>query len=357
VVAPLVTNAARGLSVSTPEEIDARLDPRVRDFLRDQPEVAITDVLDRDELLADVASAQGRAMLIAEAVFMESGDSEEVAPSTGLRFRSIDVNSAPDGNVITLHVIRPDDDEVRACVYYIHGGAMASLSCTYGNYRTWGRLIAAQGVVVVMVEFRNAVVPSSLSEVAPFPAGLNDCVSGLRYVHANTASLGIDAHRIVVAGESGGANLTIATALSLKADGDLELVKGLFAFCPYINGVWPDARYPSSSEYAELLSDVKSNRGRMGYGIEAFNSRNPRAWPGFAGREDVAGFPPTVISVNECDPLRDEGVAFFRLLLSAGVAAQARVVLGTMHATEMFPTVCPEISREAARALAAFATS
>jgi len=49
----------------------------------------------------------------------------------------------------------------------------------------WGKLIAANGVAVVMVDFRNAVVPSSVPEVAAFPAGLNDCVSGLKWVIAN----------------------------------------------------------------------------------------------------------------------------------------------------------------------------
>jgi acetyl esterase/lipase len=93
----------------------------------------------------------------------------------------------------------------------------------------------------------------------------------------------------------------------------------------------------------------------VGYGIEAFDARDPLAWPGFATRDDVTGFPPTVISVNECDPLRDEGVAFYRLLLSAGVAARGREALGTLHSTEMFPTICPEISRATAKELAAFA--
>ena len=102
---------------------------------------------------------------------------------------------------------------------------------------------------------------------------------------------------------------------------------------------------------------MKSNRGRIGYGIDAFEARDPLAWPGFATIDDVTGLPPTVISVNECDPLRDEGVAFYRLLLAAGVAARALVALGTMHATEMYPTVCPELSRASARALAQFATS
>jgi acetyl esterase len=337
-------------------DLDALLDPRVREFFHAQPLVAVTDVKDRDAMLAEVASTEGRAMLLAEAIFMNQGDSEDVAPSTGLRFSTIEVVSSPDGNVITLHVIRPDDDEVRACIYYIHGGAMAGLSCTYGSFRTWGRLIAAYGVVVVMVEFRNAVSPSTVRDVAPFPAGLDDCVSGLRYVHETAAALGVDAERIVVSGESGGGNLSIATALRLKRDADLDMVKGLYVFCPYINGSWPDPRYPSSITYRELLSDVTCNRGRIGYGIEAFNARDPLAWPGFATRDDVTGFPPTVVSVNECDPLRDEGVAFYRLLLSAGVDARGHEALGTMHATEMYPTICPEISRATARDVAEFAT-
>ena len=46
-------------------------------------------------------------------------------------------------------------------------------------------------------------------------------------------------------------------------------------------------------------------------GPKAFNARNPLAWPSFAKREHVEGLPPTVISVNECDPLLDEGIGFY----------------------------------------------
>ena len=62
-----------------------------------------------------------------------------------------------------------------------------------------------------MVDFRNCVTSSSVPEVAPFPAGLDDCVSGLRWVAANHEELGIYQGRIVVAGNSGGGNLTLAT--------------------------------------------------------------------------------------------------------------------------------------------------
>jgi acetyl esterase/lipase len=206
-----------------------------------------------------------------------------------------------------------------------------------------------------MVDFRNCLTPSSVPEVEPFPAGLNDCVSGLRWVIENAADLGINPDRVIVAGESGGGNLTLATALKLKQDGALDLVKGFYALCPYIAGEWPRPENPSSAENNGILLDLHDNRGAMGYGIEAFNQGNPLAWPSFATVDDLSGLPPVVISVNECDPLRDEGINFYRLLLEAGVAARCRQVMGTMHGTEIFTIACPEVSRDTARDIAGFA--
>ena len=146
---------------------------------------------------------------------------------------------------------------------------MAAMSCFDGMYRGWGKHIAANGVAVVMVDFRNCVVASSAPEVAPYPAGLNDCVSGLRWVASHADDLGIDPARIVVAGESGGGNLTLASGLKLRRDGDLDLVKGLYALCPYIAGQWPAPGCPSSIENEGILLHLHNNRGAVGYGIEA----------------------------------------------------------------------------------------
>ena len=227
------------------------------------------------------------------------------------------------------------------CVYYIHGGGMATMSCYYGNYRAWGRMIASQGVAVAMVDFRNAVRASTAPEVAPYPAGLNDCVSGLKWVHANAEKLGIDINRVIVAGESGGGNLTLATGMKLLKDGDIGHVQGLYALCPYIAGEWPLPQNPSSTENEGILISVHHNRGAMGYGIEAFRARDPLAWPSFAKADDVKGLPPVVISVNECDPLRDEGINFYRFLMRNGVHARCRQVMGTVHGTEIFIVVLP----------------
>jgi acetyl esterase/lipase len=335
---------------------DPRLDPRLKMILSLLPPLAARDVDSREALVAEANSDAARQAAESFRGFMDLCDTEEAAPSAGLRVHTEQVTSAPDGNTINLQIIRPDNDEVVACVYYIHGGGMATLSCFDGMYRGWGKLIAANGVAVVMVDFRNAVAPSSVPEVAPFPAGLNDCVSGLNWVVDHTAELGVDPARIVVAGESGGGNLTLATGLRLQREGHIHLVKGLYALCPYIAGQWPHPDCPSSVENNGILLDLHNNRGAMGYGIEAFKESNPLAWPSFSTLDDVKGFPPTVISVNECDPLRDEGINFYRLLLEAGVAARCRQVMGTMHGTEIFTIACPDISRDTARDLAGFAS-
>ena len=147
-------------------------------------------------------------------------DGPRSATPSGRLLQGVTIHTEPsplaDGNPINIQFIRPDTDEVLACVYYIHGGGMTMMSCYDGMYRAWGRIIAAKGVAVAMVDFRNAMRASSAPEVAPFPAGLNDCVSGLKWVHDNAGTLGIDPARIVVAGESGGGNLTLATGLKLS---------------------------------------------------------------------------------------------------------------------------------------------
>jgi acetyl esterase len=334
---------------------DPRIDPRLKALMGGWPVIKARDAADREEILArnnsDKAAAGRDAMLR----FAERADTEEIAPSTGLTFTEESFVSQPDGNTVKVRFVRPDFAGDRpGCVVYLHGGGMASMSCYDGNYRAWARIIAAAGVAVAMVDFRNAVVASSSPEVAPYPAGLNDCASAVRWAAASADRLGIDPGRIVVAGESGGGNLTLATGLRLLRDGDVGLLAGLYALCPYILGDWPQDACPSSVENNGILMDLHNNHGRLGYGIEAFEAGDPLAWPGFATEADVVGLPPTLISVNECDPLRDEGVNFYRLLLAAGVPTTCRQVMGTVHAAEIFPMACPDVSRETAHSIAAF---
>lgn len=334
---------------------DPRIDPRLAAVLALIPVGASPDVASREELLEQVHTPEARAAYAATIQAMNLLDDENVVPHTGLTTSEHQLTSQPDGNTVKVLVTRPEGTDVLPGVVYFHGGGMQTMSCFDGVYRAWARTIAAQGVAVVMVDFRNALLASSATEVEPYPAGLHDCVSGVKWAHEHAADLGVDPDALVLAGESGGGNLTLAAGMKLLRDGDIRLVRGLFAMCPYIAGLYPDARYPSTVENDGIFLSLHNNRGVMAYGIEAFEAKDPLAWPAFATEDDVRGLPPTVISVNECDPLRDEGIEFYRLLLRAGVQARGRVVLGTPHGAELIGIATPDISRDGAAAIAHFA--
>jgi acetyl esterase len=118
---------------------DIRLDPRLKALLAGMTAEPSGDVGSRETLLAEANSEAARQQAELFRSFMDLCDTEEAAPSADLRVHTEKAVSQPDGNTINLQVIRPDSDETLACVYYIHGGGMASLSCYDGMYRGGGR--------------------------------------------------------------------------------------------------------------------------------------------------------------------------------------------------------------------------
>ena len=116
----------------------------------------------------------------------------------------------------------------------------------------------------------------------------------------------------------------------------------------------------TGSNTLEVMEGVRAvlaevNATYVERGIEHFEAKDPLAWPMFAGESDVDGLPMTVISVNECDPLRDEGIEFYRFLNEAGVPARCRQVMGTVHGSEVFAVSCPDVARETASSIALLA--
>ena len=183
--------------------LDPRVDPRIKTVFATFELPTPTSVASREELLAEEATASATAKAEAMKAFLDAMDTEMIAPSTGLSVRTERFTSSPDGNSVNIQFIRPENGKILPCVYYIHGGGMATMSCYYGNYRAWGRMIAAQGVAVAMVDFRNAVRASTAPEVAPYPAGLNDCVSGLKWVHAAVRQSSLDLEHLLRARDHG----------------------------------------------------------------------------------------------------------------------------------------------------------
>jgi acetyl esterase/lipase len=176
-------------------------------------------------------------------------------------------------------------------------------------------------------------------------------MSSLEYVYFNKEVLNVD--NIILLGESGGANLSLAVALLAKQRHVQHWIAGVYALCPYIYGDYnyeskEAGKYPPSLRDNDclLLPRCKEMQSMsmlyLPHGQSP--SKNPLAWPYHASLADLKGLPPHVISVNELDPCRDEGLEYCAKLLEAKVTARSRVVKGTCHAGEMlFMKFLPDI--------------
>ena len=262
-----------------------------------------------------------------------------------------------DGNPITLHIHQPANRSGNVpCIVHTHGGGMVLMTAEDPGFIRWRNNLADMGMVVVGVEFRNG---GGVLGDHPFPAGLNDCASAAQWAHANRAALGISS--IVISGESGGGNLCIATTLKAKQEGWLDAIDGVYAMCPYVSGLYPElpAELPSLRENDEYMIGTRMMGALMRvYDPTSDHRTNPLAWPYHATPADLDGLPPHIVSVNELDPLRDEGLAFARKLAAAGVSTVSRTVNGTPHAGDQgFPDVTPDIYHETVRSVYGFARS
>jgi len=333
---------------------DPRLDPRIAAVLEMAGELApnvtapplgadVQACLDYCSAFETANSSQHDAMLAAMPAFPNVQSYTEVI-------------EGGDGNDIALYIHKPkDQDGDIPCIVHTHGGGMVLMAASDPGFQRWRNSLAATGMVVVGVEFRNG---GGRLGNHPFPAGLNDCASAVAWTHERRATLKLSS--IVLSGESGGGNLALATALKAKREGWIEYIDGVYAMCPYISGQY-------ATQPAELAT-LRSNDGYMldqammaalakVYDPNDEHGANPLAWPLHATPDDLSGLPPHVISVNELDPLQDEGLAYYRKLLAAGVSAVGRTVHGTPHAGDgTFPDITPDIYEETVNSIRGFAT-
>ena len=231
---------------------------------------------------------------------------------------------------------------------------MVILEASNPCYVAWRDRLASQGLIVAGVEFRNGA--GRLGD-HPFPAGLEDCIDAVRWALGELPLLG--GAGVVINGESGGGNLALATAIAAARDGWGEQIAGVYAQCPYISGAWsdPPPELPSlwendgyfvSCSLFEVFCAV--------YDPSGAHREDPLCWPLCAGSDDLRGLPPHIVSLNELDPLRDEGLAYYRKLLHSGVSAVGRVVPGTCHAADvMLQAALPDIAAASARDIVGFA--
>ena len=336
-------------------EADERAHPRIVEVLKAVGGLAAAV----DPVGADASYEQCLAYCLAFEAAGAAGNEMLLAalPKLDTVEKYTETIAGADGNSITLHIHRPKGIAGKVpCVVHTHGGGMVLMTAEDPMFVRWRDALADAGVLTIGVEFRNG---GGRLGNHPFPAGLNDCAAAVNWAHAQRDALGIS--NIVISGESGGGNLCIATTLKAKREGWLEQIDGVFALCPYISGAYAAPPPNLLSLYENdgyMLSCQQMSALVKVYDPGGEHASNPLAWPLAAQTSDLEGLPPHVISVNELDPLRDEGLAYYRKLIRAGVPAVARTVHGTPHAGDlMYPDVLPELYQDTLRALVGFVGS
>jgi acetyl esterase len=242
-------------------------------------------------------------------------------PSTLAQVRSVEDTTVPGGaGERPARIYRPDVDGPVPTIVFFHGGGFV-----IGDIETHddqARLICRDGeMVVVSVDYR-------LAPEDRFPAGYEDCLAATRWAAANIDSLGGDASKLVVGGDSAGGNLSAVVAQTCRTEG--PRLAAQFLIYPGID-FSPDGDYPSRVVNAEGYFLTAED---MLFFFDKYlptdaDVADPRLSPIRA--RDLAGVAPAVIGVAEFDPLRDEGLAYAKALADAGVDVTARRYDGMIH--------------------------
>jgi acetyl esterase len=233
---------------------------------------------------------------------------------------SIENRSIPGpGGPLPVRIYRPREGVLPLLVYYHGGGWVVG---DLDSHDSVCRDLALAGDCVVMaVDYR-------LSPEHRFPAAPDDCLAALRWAAGHAAELGIDASRIVVAGDSAGGNLATVTAMRARDEGGPGLAGQLL--------IYPvTAHYnPATPSMIENAEGYFLTRDAMIFFIDQYLADpSHAAHPHFAviGAPDLSRLPPAYVITAQYDPLRDEGEAYAARLGEAGVKVQHHRYDGMIH--------------------------
>ena len=238
-------------------------------------------------------------------------------------FASRDVDA---GGVPARLYLPSSEKNLGLCVF-IHGGGWVFHNLD--DYDDICRRLAMQsGHAVLSIDYR-------LAPEFPFPTPLEDCLTATRWAYENAESLGCDASRMVVCGDSAGGNLSTLVAQHSGVEFKMQLL------------IYPatDARCISESYRKNALGYLLtapamtwfyghylSGSGSSSSGASPGSVDDPKVSPLLASDEVLAKMPPTFIITAEYDPLCDEGEQYAKRLSDLGVPTTCVRYFGQIHA-------------------------
>jgi epsilon-lactone hydrolase len=240
-----------------------------------------------------------------------------------LKVEHAEVGGVP-GDWLTM----PGADAARA-VLYIHGGAF--VLCSPRGYRPLGARIAKA------TRARTFLVDYRLAPENPFPAAIQDCADAYRGILAQ----GVAPSSIIIAGDSAGGNLVVATLLSLR-DAGVPLPAGGVCISPWVDLECVGETMKSKADMDPLCA-YDSMIAQAALYLNGHGARDPLASPIHA---DLRGLPPLLIQVGSEETLLDDSKRLARRAEESGVAVRLEIFDGMPHVWHVFASYLPE-GREA----------
>jgi acetyl esterase len=221
------------------------------------------------------------------------------------------------------------DDLLPGFVFF-HGGGMVA-----GSIETHDRVCAAlaqtTGCRLISVDYR-------LAPEHKFPAAIEDAIAATQWVYDQAAALGIDAAKLVVGGDSAGATLSAVVCQHARQNNGPAIALQCL-LCPVLDFDEPS---PSRQAFAEnhLLDKATIDADIADYLPGDADPADIRISPLRAN--DLAGLPAAIIHTAEFDPMRDEGNAYARKLMAAGVTVEHICHDGMLHNFHAMGAILPQ---------------
>ena len=204
--------------------------------------------------------------------------------------------------------LRPPSAEAGRVVLYLHGGGYV-----IGSPRSHRHLAAAiagaAGASALSLDYR-------LAPENPFPAAVDDAVACYRWLLEQGAS----PEHIVIAGDSAGGGLTVATLVALR-DARVRLPAGGVCISPWVDLTFSGGSYQTKAAADPIVARPGIDEMARAY-LGATDPRTPLASPVFA---DLRGLPPLLIHVGGDEVLLDDAVQLAERAKAAGVPATLEV--------------------------------
>jgi acetyl esterase/lipase len=223
---------------------------------------------------------------------------------------------------VAVYVVNARPGTNRPAILHTHGGGFI-LGSAKSEVPRLQAFAADLDCTIVSVEYQ-------LAPEARYTTSIEQNYAGLRWLHQQAATLGIDRARIAVMGESAGGGHAALLAFTARDRGEVPLLFQLLVY-PML-----DDRTGSSHQLPPFFGSVGWSPAANKFGWRAFLGMEPggakvpaAAVP--ARRADLTGLPPAFIGVGGIDLFASEDIDFGRRLLEAGVPAEIMVVPGAFH--------------------------